>query len=62
MNAKSALIGLRLERSLLERVDALAQRLRQNPENVAMRLTRSSLLRLAVLRGLESLEVGAGEG
>lgn len=56
MKIASTLVGLRLDVTILERVDALAARLRQNPDNVAMRLNRSSLLRLALLRGLESLE------
>lgn len=56
MKTASTLVGLRLDATILERVDVLAQRLRQNPENVAMRLNRSSLMRLALLHGLESLE------
>lgn len=56
MKVASTLVGLRLDAAILARVDALAERLRGNPENVAMRLTRSSLIRLALLRGLESIE------
>jgi hypothetical protein len=55
--ADSSIVTLRLPKSLLSRADALVPRLRENDELfVVGRLSRSVVLRLAVLRGLESLE------
>lgn len=55
---------LRLPESLLLRADALVEALVENGETAMLlgRLSRSSVLRLAVLRGLEVLEAQAFEG
>jgi hypothetical protein len=53
----SSIVTLRLPKSLLVRSDALVPRLKENSEIfVVGRLSRSVVLRLAVLRGLEVLE------
>lgn len=50
-------ISLRLPSSLLERCDALAERLRVDPDLAAMgRVTRTMVIRLALQRGLDQLE------
>jgi hypothetical protein len=55
--ADSSIVTLRLPKSLLARADALIPRLRDNSEILVVgRLSRSVVLRLAVLRGLEALE------
>ncbi|HEX7476515.1 MAG TPA: hypothetical protein VF331_01785 [Polyangiales bacterium] len=59
--ADSSIVTLRLPKSLLSRADALIPKLRENSEIfVVGRLSRSVVLRLAVLRGLEAMESGAG--
>ena len=55
--ADSSIVTLRLPKSLLQRADALIPALRANSEIfVVGRLSRSVVLRLAVLRGLEAME------
>lgn len=55
--ADSSIVTLRLPKSLLARADALIPRLRDNSDIfVVGRLSRSVVLRLAVLRGLETME------
>lgn len=50
-------IQVRLPKNVLARVDAFAERLKKDPElEIVGRITRSSVLRLAILRGLEVLE------
>ena len=57
--ADSSIVTLRLPKSLLARADALIPRMRENSEIfVVGRLSRSVVLRLAVLRGLEAMEAG----
>ena len=48
--------SLRLPADLLERADRLAERLDKLPEFALARATRTSILRLAILRGLDALE------
>ena len=56
--ADSSIVTLRLPKSLLQRADALIPMLRSNSDIfVVGRLSRSVVLRLAVLRGLEAMEV-----
>ena len=56
--ADSSIVTLRLPKSLLQRADALIPTLRSNSDIfVVGRLSRSVVLRLAVLRGLEAMEV-----
>jgi hypothetical protein len=58
--ADSSIVTLRLPKSLLQRADALIPTLRSNSDIfVVGRLSRSVVLRLAVLRGLEAMEEGA---
>lgn len=53
----SAIVTLRLPKALVERADALIPRVREDAEMLVVgRVSRSIVLRLAVLRGLESLE------
>jgi hypothetical protein len=55
--ADSSIVTLRLPKSLLSRADSLIPRLRDNSDIfVVGRLSRSVVLRLAVLRGLEAME------
>ena len=55
--ADSSIVTLRLPKALLARADALVPRLRENSDLAAFgRLSRSVVLRLAVLRGLDALE------
>jgi len=50
------LITVRLPADLLARVDELVPALQQVEDFSVMRLTRSAVIRLAILRGLASLE------
>ena len=50
------LTSLRLPRSLLDRADALIALLKKRPEFAVQRITRSTVLRLALMRGLDALE------
>jgi len=53
----STIITLRLPQSLVDRADALIDDLAQDEEALLLgRVSRSIVLRLAVLRGLEQLE------
>jgi hypothetical protein len=55
--SENHLITLRLPASLVERADALLEHLTESDETVFLgRPSRSIVLRLAVLRGLELLE------
>ncbi len=61
----TSLITLRLPTSLVNRADALLSQLTESEETVVLgRASRSIVLRLAVLRGLEQLEaqVAANKG
>lgn len=61
MSDNASIITLRLPQSLLDRADALLERLAREEEAVLLgRVSRSIVLRLAVLRGLESLEAEHG--
>ncbi len=58
--ADSSIVTLRLPKALLTRADALIPKLKENSEIfVVGRLSRSVVLRLAVLRGLETMEENA---
>jgi hypothetical protein len=53
----SSIITLRLPQALLDRADQLIDRLSRDEEAVLLgRVSRSIVLRLALLRGLEQLE------
>jgi hypothetical protein len=53
----SSVVTLRLPQSMIDRADALLDRLARDEEAVLLgRVSRSIVLRLAVLRGLEQLE------
>ncbi len=52
--------AVRLPADLVARVDALVKSAEGWPEFAVSRATRSSMLRLAILRGLEVLEEGDG--
>jgi hypothetical protein len=55
--ADSTIVTLRLPKSLVERADELIPRLRDDDQMMVVgRVSRSIVLRLAVLRGLEVLE------
>mgnify|MGYP001273945540 CR=1 FL=1 len=49
-------VALRLPADAVRRAAALAEKMARAPELRAWRLTRSAVLRLALLRGIESLE------
>lgn len=56
----TSLITLRLPTSLVSRADALLSQLTESEETIVLgRASRSIVLRLAVLRGLEQLEAQA---
>jgi hypothetical protein len=60
--ADSTVVTLRLPRAMLERADALIPKLRHDDELMMIgRVSRSIILRLALLRGLEVLENRAQE-
>jgi hypothetical protein len=53
----ATIITLRLPKSLVDRADALIDQLAEDEEALLLgRVSRSIVLRLAVLRGLEALE------
>lgn len=49
-------VSVRLPKDMLERAEALVASLRQNPDNVLLGLSRATVLRLALQRGLAVLE------
>lgn len=55
MKAESP-VSMRLPLELIERIDALAERAQHLPEFSVAKPSRSSVLRLAILRGVEQLE------
>lgn len=61
--SRTSMITLRLPTSLVERVDALLDVLTDSEETVLLgRASRSIVLRLAVLRGIEQLEEQTAAG
>ena len=59
--ADSTIVTLRLPKTLVERADALIPRMRDDDQMIVVgRVSRSIVLRLAVLKGLEALEREAG--
>lgn len=50
------MLSARMPVELVQRLDALVERLGGDPAYLAFKLSRSSLLRLAVQRGIEALE------
>ena len=61
--ADSMIVTLRLPKTLVERADALIPRLREDNQMIVVgRVSRSIVLRLAVLKGLEALEQESPEG
>jgi hypothetical protein len=55
----STIVTIRLPRSFLERADALIPAISADDAFAVSRMSRSVALRLAVLRGLETLEAAA---
>jgi len=51
-----AVVPVRLSQEVLDRADALIEKVESLPEFAVTRVTRSAVLRLAILRGLELLE------
>lgn len=49
-------VSIRLPNDLLERASSLVESLRGNPDNVLLGLNRSTVLRLAIAKGLAQLE------
>ena len=49
-------VAIRVEADLLARAAALAERMAQTPDLRAFRVSRASVLRLAMIRGLDALE------
>lgn len=49
-------VSLRLPSDLIERAEALVDRLRKEPDNVILGVTRADVLRLALARGIVALE------
>lgn len=52
-------VSVRLPQELIDRAEALTKRLRQNPDNALMGLTRATVLRLAIAKGIDVLEAQA---
>ena len=55
--AQGSQVAIRVEADLLARATALAERMAQAPDLRAFRVSRASVLRLAMLRGLDALDV-----
>jgi len=55
--AQETQVSVRLPAELVEKAEALVERLRENPENRLLGLTRATLLRLAIARGLEAIDI-----
>jgi predicted DNA-binding protein len=53
-------IAIRLPSDALKRAEALAEKLAKTPALAAVRVSRSAVLRMAILRGLDELETEAG--
>lgn len=49
-------VSLRLPSDLVERAEVLVERLRKEPDNVILGVTRADVLRLALARGIVALE------
>jgi hypothetical protein len=49
-------VAIRVEADLLARATALAERMAQAPDLRAFRVSRASVLRLVMLRGLDALD------
>lgn len=62
MATNDAQIMLRIPTAAVERADRLVEQLRARAEYQAFNLTRSAVLRLAVLRGLDALEAEQSAG
>ena len=54
--AEKTLTTLRVSPELLARIDELVERLAGNPAFLAFRVSRASLLRLAVQRGIDAID------
>jgi len=60
--SESTIVTLRLPQSMVDRADALIPRLKEEDQMLMVgRVSRSIVLRLAVLKGLEALEAQAQE-
>jgi hypothetical protein len=55
-------VSIRLPHELLDRAERLIERLRDDPMLKVLGVTRAAVLRLAVVRGLEALELERGGG
>ena len=53
---EETLTSLRLPKPLLDRAEALVAKLKKKPEFAVQRITRSTVIRLALMRGLDALE------
>lgn len=53
---EETLTSLRLPKSLLDRAGSLVEKLKKQPEFAVQRVTRSTVIRLALMRGLDALE------
>jgi branched-subunit amino acid aminotransferase/4-amino-4-deoxychorismate lyase len=54
--ANDVQVAIRIPQSLLGRAEALTKALRQNPDNALIGVTRTTILRLAISKGLDVLE------
>lgn len=63
MPKQSSKVSLRISQSLLDRVEALQQKMEQHPEyGLSGTVSRSDVLRQAILRGVRELEEELGDG
>ncbi len=53
-------VSLRLPKDLIERAEALAPLIAALPEYQALRISRATVIRLALLEGLDALEARLG--
>ena len=56
MAMNDAQVTMRLPTEFIERADALLAQSLRNPDNVALGIKRASVLRLAMMKGIEVLE------
>ena len=58
--AQEEQVSIRLPKTLLERAEKITDKVRQDPDNVLIGMTRATVLRLAIARGLSVLETEHG--
>lgn len=57
--SKETQVSIRLSEELLRRAEAVARRMAKDPVTKHLRPTRTAVLRMALEKGLDALELGA---